>query len=91
MAIGRKSQLLTEAGCLPTRAVANVREASAVTGLSERSIYRAVARGEFAPRVRLSPRRFGFRLVDLLAWIEARCEQNEAKVQPSHQSPRRGV
>jgi hypothetical protein len=33
-----------------------------------------MARGEFVPRVQLSARRFGFRVTDVLAWIDARRE-----------------
>jgi prophage regulatory protein len=61
-------------GCALRLAIATVREASAVTGLSERTIYRAMERGEFVPRVRLSPRRFGFRVTDLMAWLNERRE-----------------
>lgn len=56
-------------------AVADVIQAAHITGLSRTTIYRLMARGEFAPRVRLSARRFGFRVADLLAWVEARRER----------------
>ena len=62
--------------------IASVREAAIATGLSERTLYRAMARGDFVPRVRLSARRFGFRVVDVLAWVDARREAGGASAAP---------
>ncbi|MBX6743581.1 MAG: AlpA family phage regulatory protein [Acetobacteraceae bacterium] len=60
-------------------AVANVIQAARITGLSRATIYKLMAQGEFAPRVRLSERRFGFLVSDLLAWAATRRErQTEA-------------
>ncbi|TCZ53946.1 helix-turn-helix transcriptional regulator [Roseicella aquatilis] len=56
-------------------AVVDVIQAAHITGLSRSSIYRLMARGEFAPRVRLSPGRFGFLVSDLIAWAAARRAQ----------------
>ena len=43
-----------------------------VTGLSKATIYRLLGRGEFPPRVQLSPRCVGWRVADVDAWLEAR-------------------
>ena len=43
-----------------------------VTGLSKATIYRLLERGEFPPRVKLSPRCVGWRVGDIEAWLEAR-------------------
>ena len=43
-----------------------------VTGLSKATIYRLLEREEFPLRVRLSPRRVGWRVADVDAWLEAR-------------------
>ena len=46
------------------------------TGLSKATIYRLLARGEFPPRVKLSPRCVGWRAVDVDAWLEARAAES---------------
>ena len=43
-----------------------------VTGLSKATIYRLLGRGEFPPRVQLSPRCVGWRAADVDAWLEER-------------------
>ena len=43
-----------------------------VTGLSKATIYRLLERGEFPPRVQLSPRCVGWRVADIDAWLAAR-------------------
>jgi predicted DNA-binding transcriptional regulator AlpA len=60
--------------------VVDIKCAQDLTGLSAVSIFRLLRKGEFAPRVRLSPRRIGFRVVDLLAWIETRREISAPKI-----------
>ena len=47
-----------------------------VTGLSKATIYRLLGRGEFPPRVQLSPRCVGWRVADVDAWLEARAAQS---------------
>ena len=46
------------------------------TGLSKATIYRLLAREEFPPRVKLSPRCVGWRVADVEAWLEARAAES---------------
>lgn len=48
-----------------------IRELVARTSLSRATIYRAIGRGEFPDRIKLSPRRVGWPEADITAWIEA--------------------
>ena len=41
------------------------------TSLSRATIYRAIRRGEFPDRIKLSPRRVGWPEADIAAWIQA--------------------
>ena len=41
------------------------------TSLSRATIYRAIGRGEFPDRIKLSPRRVGWPEAEITAWIEA--------------------
>jgi len=43
-----------------------------VTGLSKATVYRLLERGEFPPRVKLSPRCVGWRVADVDAWLAER-------------------
>lgn len=52
--------------------VLHVPESAAYVGLSRARIYELIKLGDFAPQVRLSARRVGFRLRDLDAWLDAR-------------------
>ena len=54
--------------------VVDVKEAARIIGTSRTTVLRLEKRGHFAPRVRLSPRRFGYRLTDLITWIDSRRE-----------------
>ncbi len=49
-----------------------IRELVAETSLSRATIYRAIRRGEFPDRIKLSPRRVGWPEAEIAAWIEAR-------------------
>jgi predicted DNA-binding transcriptional regulator AlpA len=46
--------------------------AAHMLGVSPDTLKRMSARGEGPPRIKLSPRRIGYRLADCLAFIEAR-------------------
>ena len=59
----------------PSPTVLDVRDAATYTNLSRTTLYRMMALGEFAPRIRLSARRFGFRRVDIDSWLEGRREK----------------
>lgn len=48
-----------------------IRELVAETSLSRATIYRAIRRGEFPDRIKISPRRVGWPEADVTAWIEA--------------------
>ena len=47
-------------------------EVEAATGLSRSSIYRGVAEGTFPAPVKLSARSVGWKLGDVVAWLESR-------------------
>jgi predicted DNA-binding transcriptional regulator AlpA len=55
----------------PHRVVSR-RQLAEITGLSEATHERLDARGEGPRAIRLSARRLGYRLSDVLAWLEAR-------------------
>lgn len=55
-------------------AIVDVKGAARLTGLSRTTIYRLCGLQDFAPRVRLSEKRFGFKIADLEHWIDARRE-----------------
>lgn len=48
-----------------------IRELVAETSLSRATIYRAIRRGEFPDRIKLSPRRVGWPEAEIAAWIQA--------------------
>lgn len=48
-----------------------IRDLVAKTSLSRATIYRAIGRGEFPDRIKLSPRRVGWSEGEIAAWIEA--------------------
>ena len=52
-----------------------------VTGLSKATIYRLLERGEFPPRVKLSPRCVGWRAADVHAWLEERVAATETQTE----------
>lgn len=54
--------------------VTSEREAAELVGIAPMTWTRMRARGQGPPVTRLSPRRIGYRLCDLLAWLEARRE-----------------
>ena len=49
-----------------------ISEASKITGLSRRTIYREINAGRFPRPVQLSSRRVGWRETELQAWLDAR-------------------
>jgi predicted DNA-binding transcriptional regulator AlpA len=55
----------------PLRVVTR-KQLAEITGLSEATHERLDARGEGPRAIRLSARRLGYRLADVLAWLEAR-------------------
>ena len=48
-----------------------IKEVVTETSLSRPTIYRAIGRGEFPDRIKLSPRRVGWPEADIAAWIDA--------------------
>jgi prophage regulatory protein len=58
------------------------------TSLSRATIYRAIGRGEFPDRIKLSPRRVGWAEAEVTAWIEAqrRCPGGTAGGIPENQN-----
>ena len=54
-----------------TKAVINIREVKALTGLGETTIWRRVKEGIFPDKVRLSTGRVGWLKAEVLAWIDA--------------------
>jgi predicted DNA-binding transcriptional regulator AlpA len=54
------------------------RELIDLLGMSEQTFARLEARGEGPPKIRLSPRRIGYRVCDLKAWQDARLEKGAA-------------
>lgn len=59
---------------LPISAPAGEMSAATYVGLGRSSIYELIKDGKFAPVVRLSAHRVGFRVCDLDAWIASRIE-----------------
>jgi predicted DNA-binding transcriptional regulator AlpA len=51
------------------------RETVKALSLSERSFKRLEAKGDIPPKTRLSDRRVGFRVSDIVAWLDARREK----------------
>ena len=54
-----------------------------VTGLSKATVYRLLERGEFPPRVKLSPRCVGWRVADVDAWLDERAAASGVPVPPA--------
>jgi len=50
------------------------KQAVALLGLSERTWERQKKAGDVPPKIRLSPRRIGYRVCDLRAWQDSRME-----------------
>lgn len=55
--------------------ILRISEVCKLTGLSRATIYRLKAAGDFPAPVRLSARAVGWRLCDIMEWIEQRAEQ----------------
>jgi prophage regulatory protein len=54
------------------RAVVSLGEAAAMISLSRSGIYRLINAGDFVRPIQLSPRRIGFRVGDIHAWLDKR-------------------
>ena len=52
--------------------ILSIAEVVAMTGLSEATIWREIQANRFPKAVVISPRRRGWRLSDLLAWLASR-------------------
>lgn len=52
--------------------ILSIAEVVAMTGLSEPTVWREVKAGRFPAPLVISPRRRGWRLSDLLAWLASR-------------------
>ena len=52
--------------------IVRMNELPSLVGLSERSIYRREAVGEFPARLKLGPNAIGWRLSDIETWIASR-------------------
>ena len=59
--------------------VLNRREAVKHLGVSERSFQRLEALGDAPPKTRLSEGRVGYRVSDIIAWLDARREVQSAR------------
>jgi len=57
--------------------VISERAAAEILGMSPDTLRRTVKRGEGPCRISLSPRRVGYRLTDLNAWINKRVRRSE--------------
>jgi predicted DNA-binding transcriptional regulator AlpA len=53
-------------------------EARRATNLSDRTWDRMEARGETPPRTQLSDNRIGYRLIDIIKWLDARRRDGRA-------------
>ena len=62
---------------MPQIAIYRLPAVCEITGLSKATIYRLLARGEFPPRVKLSPRCVGWRVAEVDAWLAARAGVHE--------------
>ena len=62
---------------MPQIAIYRLPAVCEITGLSKATIYRLLARGEFPPRVKLSPRCVGWRVAEIDAWLAARAGVRE--------------
>ena len=47
-----------------------------VVGVSDRTWQRMEDRGETPPKTALSPNRIGYRLIDIMKWLDARRREN---------------
>lgn len=56
---------------LETHRVIRREEVSQLTGLARATIYKKVADGSFPPPIRLGTRSVGWRLSDVVAWLQA--------------------
>jgi len=64
--------MLSQIDDLAANRVVSEAVAAEIVGVSVDTLRRACQRGEGPPRLRLSPRRVGYRLRDLDAWLNER-------------------
>jgi prophage regulatory protein len=67
----RVAVALRKTGVVPDRVV-RMPEVCQIVGLSESMIFGLCAEGDFPARIRLTPRTVGWRLSDVMAWIDSR-------------------
>ena len=56
---------------LEARRIVRMDEVSKLTGLSRATIYKKVSDGSFPPPIRLGARAVGWRMSDIVTWLEA--------------------
>ncbi|QVN18841.1 AlpA family phage regulatory protein [Burkholderia pyrrocinia] len=56
------------------RGLLRIADVVKLTGIGRATIYELIARGDFVPRIRLSPGRIAFRAEDIERWVESRRE-----------------
>ena len=56
---------------LEERRIIRMDEVSKLTGLAKATIYKKVSDGSFPPPIRLGARSVGWRLSDVVAWLQA--------------------
>lgn len=52
--------------------IIGVKQAALIAGISHRTLARMAGRGEGPPRIRLSPKRIGYRLSAVETWVASR-------------------
>lgn len=70
-------------GSVESQRIIRRQEVERLTGLTKPSIYAAMTAGTFPRSVQLSERSVGWRLAEVLAWVESR-----PRVQPRHAEPK---
>ena len=64
---------LSTSGCIHTsRAVLSPNDTAVMVNISRSGIYRLLATGDFPRPIQLTPRRVGFRVEDVHAWLDGR-------------------
>lgn len=63
--------------------IVRTREAAVLTGLAESTLEKARLRGDGPPFVRLTKRAIGYRVADLIAWVESRTASSTSEPRES--------